>query len=98
MPSTDFWKAAWSDALAAGWPYSRAHAQSSRFEYRSRHRPDVRPFRALPYVFACDAVLLFQGRIPAISPITFTSSVLAGITILALEERAASTAMSLRRK
>ncbi len=26
--------------MAAGWPYSRAHAESSRMEYRCRHHPD----------------------------------------------------------
>jgi len=26
--------------MANGWPYSKAHAESSRFEYRCRHHPD----------------------------------------------------------
>ena len=26
--------------MSAGWPYSRAHAESSRLEYRCRHHPD----------------------------------------------------------
>ncbi|MGA2640700.1 MAG: hypothetical protein ABSG21_07330 [Spirochaetia bacterium] len=26
--------------MSAGWPYSRAHAESSRMEYRCRHHPD----------------------------------------------------------
>ncbi|HVP11976.1 MAG TPA: hypothetical protein VMV94_12415 [Phycisphaerae bacterium] len=26
--------------MAAGWPYSKAHAESSRLEYRCRHHPD----------------------------------------------------------
>jgi hypothetical protein len=26
--------------MGAGWPYSRAHAESSRLEYRCRHHPD----------------------------------------------------------
>lgn len=26
--------------MAAGWPYSKAHAESSRIEYRCRHHPD----------------------------------------------------------
>jgi hypothetical protein len=26
--------------MASGWPYSKAHAESSRLEYRSRHHPD----------------------------------------------------------
>jgi hypothetical protein len=26
--------------MAAGWPYSKAHAESSRLEYRCRHYPD----------------------------------------------------------
>jgi hypothetical protein len=26
--------------MASGWPYSKAHAESSRLEYRCRHYPD----------------------------------------------------------
>ena len=26
--------------MAKGWPYSKAHAESSRLEYRCRHHPD----------------------------------------------------------
>ena len=26
--------------MATGWPYSKAHAESSRLEYRCRHHPD----------------------------------------------------------
>ncbi len=26
--------------MAIGWPYSKAHAESSRLEYRCRHHPD----------------------------------------------------------
>jgi hypothetical protein len=26
--------------MASGWPYNKAHAESSRFEYRCRHHPD----------------------------------------------------------
>jgi hypothetical protein len=26
--------------MAKGWPYSKAHAESSELEYRCRHHPD----------------------------------------------------------